>query len=94
MRAIIACALLALAGCTHIPTKEYMFPDPPTDLMEVPQNLDKLPTQTDGTIDAKTALGTIVGNNTKSLDNSIQLLKLQNWILKTQKNIQSGGKTQ
>lgn len=92
MRILIACMLIALVGCTHIPIKEYQMPDPPADLMEAPDSLKPLQTNPDGSINSPNALAGIVENNTIALNNSVKLLKLQNWILKTQKNIQSGGK--
>ena len=89
MRILIACLLIGLAGCVHIPDKHYMMPDPPADLMQVPADLN--PIVGPNGIDAKSALGVIVSNNTQCLNTSIQLLKLQTWILKTQKNIAAGG---
>jgi hypothetical protein len=93
MRTAIICALTLLMGCTHIPVKVYSMPDAPADLMQAPQDLSPIPTNPDGSADPKIVLNTAIGNNTKSLQNSIELLKLQTWILQTQKNIQQGGQT-
>ena len=68
------------------------MPEPPPELMQAPQNLQPLPTNVDGTLDAKTAISVIVSNNTQCLSDEAVLKKLQQWIVETKKNIDNGGK--
>jgi len=60
--------------------------------MQPIEQLDPLPTNPDGTINAKEALTVITENNTKCLSDVVVLSKLQQWILDTRKNIQKEGK--
>lgn len=92
MRAILLCTLL-LAGCATKPiVHDQTFPTPPVDLMQPAPKLQPITGLKDGSADPKTALSTIVDNNTTSQQIAAQLTKLQLWIIWTKANIDSQGK--
>lgn len=90
LTAIIA---LMLVGCANTPTKTvFIFPDVPEKFMVAPQQPAPIVPAADGTADPKSALATIMDNNTKAKNNSDELAGLQQWIVNTKKNIDSQGK--
>lgn len=94
MKALIILCALMLAGCatSTVTITKLVFPDVPAKFMVPAQTSKPITPATDGTIDPKAALATIIDNNTAAKANAAQLTDLQKWIIDTKANIDSGGK--
>ena len=89
MKTMILAVCLILSACATDPPTEKFVPEiPPAELVSSPMPLLEIVASSDGTIDVKGALSKAITNNIAAKHNFDQLQKLEDWLKKTQENVQ------
>lgn len=85
MKCLILSLCLLLCGCAStIEVSRPVMVMPPDRFFQAPQSLQPLPTNPDGSVNAKQALSIIASNNEKANENAKELSALQQWLKDTQ----------